>query len=134
MLKDTLSKGISIPIAIGIVLILVIIVGGFTWWQYGEMWKETSELLEIELPEKEDETIEVIEGKYEIINQSDGIKIKILSNILPKEFSEFKINGWMGTNQYIETISLDNGIVIHSISCCQGNQKSYDYFMYITNP
>ena len=48
-----LNKGISTPIAIGIVLILVILVGSFTWWQYGEMWRETSELPGIELSEKE---------------------------------------------------------------------------------
>jgi hypothetical protein len=53
MLKDTLNKGISTPIAIGIILILVVAVGGFTWLQYGEMWREASELPEIELPEKE---------------------------------------------------------------------------------
>jgi len=53
MLKDTLNKGISTPIAIGIVLILVVLVGGFTWLQYGEIWREVSELPEVELPEKE---------------------------------------------------------------------------------
>lgn len=32
-----LNRGISTPIAITIILILVIAVGGFTWWQYGEI-------------------------------------------------------------------------------------------------
>ena len=62
MLKDTLNKGISTPIAIGIVLILVILVGSFTWWQYGEMWKEETNLPEIEIPEKEEEKLS--EGTY----------------------------------------------------------------------
>jgi len=53
MLKQTLNKGISTPIAIGIILFLVILVGGFTWLQYGEMWRERDELPELELPEKE---------------------------------------------------------------------------------
>ncbi len=32
-----LNRGISTPIAITIILILVIAIGGFTWWQYGEI-------------------------------------------------------------------------------------------------
>ena len=54
MLKQTLNKGISTPIAIGIILILVILVGGFTWLQYGRMWRERDELPEIKIPEKEE--------------------------------------------------------------------------------
>ncbi len=38
-----LNKGISTPIAVAIVLILVIIVGSFAWWQYGEIRKEKDE-------------------------------------------------------------------------------------------
>lgn len=53
MLKDTLNKGISTPIAIGIVLILAIIVGGFTWWQYSEIKKEEAQLPEMELIKEE---------------------------------------------------------------------------------
>ena len=66
MLKQTLNKGISTPIAIGIILILVVLVGGFTWWQYGEMWRGETELPEIELPEKE-------EGKKEEISIEEGV-------------------------------------------------------------
>jgi len=46
-----LNKGISTPIAISIILILVIAVGGFTWWQYSNMPEDN---LEVELPEKEE--------------------------------------------------------------------------------
>lgn len=55
MLKQTLKKGISTPIAIGIILILVILVGSFTWWQYSETRKGEAEFSEIEIPEKEKE-------------------------------------------------------------------------------
>jgi|GEM_PF-6745656 len=48
-----LNRGISTPLAIGIILILVIIVGGFTWWQYAEIRKEESEIPEISVPEEE---------------------------------------------------------------------------------
>jgi len=52
-----LNKGISTPIAIGIITILVIIVGSFTWWQYGEIEKERNDLPKLEFSEKEvDET------------------------------------------------------------------------------
>lgn len=46
MLKDTFNKGISTPIAIAIVLILVVLVGGFTWLQYRKMWREAPTLIE----------------------------------------------------------------------------------------
>lgn len=59
MLKDTLNKGIFTPIAIAIVLILVILVGSFTWWQYGEMEKETTGGW-IELPKKASEELSLL--------------------------------------------------------------------------
>jgi len=52
MLKDYLNKGISTPIAIIIIAVLVALVGGFTWWQYSEIWEEGTEFLEVKLPEK----------------------------------------------------------------------------------
>jgi hypothetical protein len=39
-----LNKGISTPIAITIILILVIAVGGFAWWQYEETSEDNYEL------------------------------------------------------------------------------------------
>ena len=53
-----LKKGISTPIAIGIILVLAVLVGGFTLWQYSEMWREEGEFPKIEIPEKEEETAE----------------------------------------------------------------------------
>jgi len=49
-----LNKGISTPIAIGIILILVILVGGFTWWQYSEIRKDEADIPEIDISEKEE--------------------------------------------------------------------------------
>lgn len=51
MLKN-LKKRISTPIAIGILLILAVLVGGFTIWQYQEMEKETFDQEETIIPEK----------------------------------------------------------------------------------
>ena len=47
MLKQTLNKGISTPIAISIILILVILVGSFTWWQYTEIQDDGFKPIEI---------------------------------------------------------------------------------------
>ena len=49
-----LNKGISTLLAIGIILILVILVGGYTVWQYSEIKKEESEVPEIQTPEREE--------------------------------------------------------------------------------
>ena len=52
MLKDFLYKEIPTPIAIGIILILVILVGGCTWQEYAEIRKEETNIPEVEVPEK----------------------------------------------------------------------------------
>jgi len=49
-----LNKGISTPVALSIILILAIIVGGFIWWEHGKMWKQGIELPEIIIPEKKE--------------------------------------------------------------------------------
>jgi len=52
-----MNKKISTPIAIGIILILSILVGCFTFWQYSKTQKELSyPLPEIKIQEKIDET------------------------------------------------------------------------------
>ena len=75
MIKQTLNKGISTPIAIGIVLILVILVGSFTWLKYGEIRRETDELPEVELPKKEEVKDETAD--WEVYrNEEYGFEIK----------------------------------------------------------
>ena len=49
-----LKKGISTPIAIGIILVLAVLVGGFTLWQYSKMQKEEIGG-EINIPEKSED-------------------------------------------------------------------------------
>jgi hypothetical protein len=56
MIKSYLNKGISTPVAILIILILAILVRGFIYWHYLEIRREKTELLNIEIPEKVDET------------------------------------------------------------------------------
>ncbi|MCD6550456.1 hypothetical protein J7K24_02835 [bacterium] len=47
-----LNKGISTPRALSIILILAIIVGIFTFWQYSEIQKEETNLPEVKIPDK----------------------------------------------------------------------------------
>ena len=68
-----MNKKISAPIAIGIILVLAIIVGGFTWWQRMEITKEENKPLpEIEIPDKKDETA----GWQTYTNKELGYEIK----------------------------------------------------------
>jgi len=96
--------------------------------------KSTQKVYSNEFAIKENENILQTKENYKIINQSDGIQIQILSEVLPEKFREFKINGWMGSNEGITIMPLSNGIIVHSQSCCQGNYQIFPYFIYITNP
>lgn len=58
MLKYTLNKGISAPLAIGIILVLAIIVVTLTLLQYGEILRETPNTPEVQIPEREQSNIE----------------------------------------------------------------------------
>jgi len=71
MLKDYLYKKIPTPIAIGIILVAVIIVGGYTWWQYAEIREEEANIPEVQLPEKKevkDETADWETYRNEVLN------------------------------------------------------------------
>jgi len=112
-----LNRAISTPIAIIIILILVILVGGFTWLQYGEMWRETTELPEVELPDKgdfeepEETTLEpkncnyLIEGKnitledgYSELEIVPGSASKIITQYFGNEgFGDFNGDGLSDT-------------------------------------
>ena len=46
-----MNRKISTPIALSVVLILTILVGGYTVWQYSEIKKEENRLPEIKIPE-----------------------------------------------------------------------------------
>ena len=58
MLKQTLNKGISIPIATGVILIIAIIAGGVIYWQYNNL----PEIPEVGFSEKETPKEDLIEG------------------------------------------------------------------------
>ena len=109
-----LNKGISTPIAIGIIAILVALVGGFTWWSYSEVRKEETNILEVELPEKKqvitsNEFLEVtspvpyqkisspvkVSGKSNFFEANTRIRIKDNNGkILADTFTI--AGGWMG--------------------------------------
>ena len=52
-----LSKRVPTPIAIGIILVLAILVGGFTLWQYSEIRKEEVGV-EMNIPEKPEDIVQ----------------------------------------------------------------------------
>ena len=52
-----LNKGISTPIAIAVILLLAVLVGGITLWQYSEMQKEEVKLSEIEISKNGEEPV-----------------------------------------------------------------------------
>lgn len=90
MLKR-LNKGISTSIAIEIIFILVILVAGFTCWQYGEIRKEESNVLEVQIPEKR-----------ETAGSSSGFLATEGWNIYRNEEYGFEVRypkGWMIENQ-----------------------------------
>ena len=47
-----MNKKISTPIALGIILVLAILLGGFALWQFNKIQKETTQLPEIKMPDK----------------------------------------------------------------------------------
>jgi cell division protein YceG involved in septum cleavage len=75
MLKQTLNKGISMPIALGIILVIAVIAGGIVYWQYANIPKEISEM---ELPDKE----------AEIKIEEESINCKELYKEIESQFEE----------------------------------------------
>jgi len=66
---ESLKKGISTPVAMGTILVLAILVGGVTYWQYQEIQKEELGGVEISVPEKEETAVteeEIVEEEEEI--------------------------------------------------------------------
>ena len=69
---EFLKKGISTPLAIRIILVLAILVGGITLWQYQDMQKQEPGSVEITLPEKEE--VPMAEEKIEEEERFQGKK------------------------------------------------------------
>ncbi len=68
-------KGISAPLSIGIILILAVLVGGFTIWQFSDIQEDLPLVIEM----KPKEGLKKIEITQELIN-------KIINNILPENY------------------------------------------------
>ncbi|KPJ57045.1 hypothetical protein AMJ49_02715 [Parcubacteria bacterium DG_74_2] len=86
-----LKKGISTPIAIGIILVLAILVGGVALWQYQEMQKEKLGVVEISVPEKEEAPVVEEELEEEKILEEETIpeeKVVLEEEIIPEEKAE----------------------------------------------
>ena len=106
---DYLNIRLSTPIAISIVLILVILVSGFNWWQYKEMQIEASKIseIEIELPEKKkDIQCSNVQYGLRVVPLEDGIGAAALENGLGVVESETGIPVIIKTsNEFLELIS-----------------------------
>ena len=48
-----LNRGVSTPIAITVILVLAVLVGGFCLWQYSAIQKEKEAMPEVETPGRE---------------------------------------------------------------------------------
>ena len=84
-----LSKEISTPIAIGVVLVLAVLVGGFTLWQYSEMQEEEFGGVEITLPDKKKDLVEILlDDLKDEDNRIGDVNIKKLdlSLVLGREY------------------------------------------------
>ena len=120
-----MNKKISTPIAIGIILILVIIVGSFTWWQYGELNKEETNLPEVQIPEKEvkDETANW--STYR--NDYYGFEFKYP----PSESSPYQSSRDRETVEINDHMSLDilpNNFGLTAEQCLAKDNESLKYF------
>ena len=62
---NSLNKGMSTPIAIAVILLLAVSVGGITLWQYSAIQKEKVELSEIEVQEGAEEALVLEENDEE---------------------------------------------------------------------
>jgi len=68
-------RGIFAPLAIGIILVLAILVGGFTIWQFSDIQEDLPSVIKIS-PKEEPEKVEITQ---ELIN-------KVVNNILPENY------------------------------------------------
>ena len=84
---EFLKKGISTPVAIGIILVLAILVGGVTYWQYQEMQKEELGEVEISVSEKEEAPMaeEKIEEEKEVLETPEEKEEEKKEEIIPEE-------------------------------------------------
>lgn len=95
MIKDTLNKGISTPVAISVILVAVILVGGFALWQYLEI-EEENKLPDIKFSQKETVNADyklaenTIEGYIEALmsRERDNV-LSYLSGEAKEEVSEW---------------------------------------------
>jgi len=138
--KDFFNKRISTPIAIGIILILVLIVGGYTYWQYSEMQKEEIDLPEVKIPDK---TV-VIEKEKEVTStepkektSTGGIDISDWKTYRNEEYG-FEIKypkNWEIKEEKIDYVNIADSLVINIKSkdeCDNGPYSEYleDYNYY----
>lgn len=111
-----LNKGISTPLAIGIILILVIIVGGFALWQRAEMTREENKPLpEVQIPEKKEVKDETA-GWQTYRNEEYGFEIKYPEDIiLYPPFKIYPIEYNINDHKYsgIKFSEFNNGCILN---------------------
>ena len=118
-----LNKGISTPLAITIILILVIAVGGFTWWQYEEASEDNyklesltkDDLMELELKKRNDSKDKILvildQVREELETNSEIEEIEFYwkdTQVAGKGFY-IEITGDDEKYEKIKNLLLDNG-------------------------
>jgi hypothetical protein len=58
MIKEFLYRKIPTPIAIGIIIFLVVLVGGYTWWQYSVILEEETNVPNVKISDRKEAVIE----------------------------------------------------------------------------
>ena len=109
-----LNKGISTPIAIAIILLLAVSVGGITLWRYSEIQEENSELREVQ-----DMREEKIDEDVPKIKNEGTIPIE-LENLLIEEMI-------VDYGHLITGVSLDMG-TIESVDLNNDGEKEFIIF------
>lgn len=106
MFKDYLNKRISTPIAITIILIIAILAGGLTYWQYSGIQKGGIEMPEIEIPRKANESGNSFPLTPHFVNEKDALLFRVVFDSLPpylviqdkeilKKFIETYLDSWI---------------------------------------
>lgn len=80
MIKDFLFQKVPTSTAFSIIILLSVLVGGFTLWQYSEMMKEETKFAAFIIQEKEEAEKEEIAGWQTYTNEEYSYEVRHLSS------------------------------------------------------
>lgn len=112
-------KGISAPLAIGIILVLAFLVGGFTVWQFSDIQEDLPSVIKIS-PKKESEKIEITQ---ELIN-------KVVNNILPENYDRESVVSFI---QDLNSDELEE-LIISATSIAPSQKLPHEAYIIVVTP